>query len=178
MLDNGDRKQLFIDERFFAEREGIALQMGTPVQHLEPVLRSDRAWEEWGIGAYNTVWREADGQWRMWYDATMKTGLPMEGARRLGYAESADGLHWEKPVLGLVEFRGSRANNIVAPLVEQQSMQGATVLRDERAAAEERYKLWTKFQPTDRSACTRCTFIRRRLPTISTGSATRLPSSS
>ena len=52
-------------------------------------------------------------------------------------------------MLDLVEFRGSRANNIVAPLVEQQSMQGATVLRDERAAAEERYKLWTKFQPTD-----------------------------
>ena len=123
--------------------------MGTPVQHPEPVLWPDRAWEEWGIGAYNTVWREADGQWRMWYDATMETGLPMEGARRLGYAESADGLHWEKPVLGLVEFRSSRANNIVAPLVEQQSMQGATVLRDERAAAEERYKLWTKFQPTD-----------------------------
>ena len=149
MLDIGDRKQLFIDERFFAECEGIALQMGTPVQHLEPVLLPDRAWEEWGIGAYNTVWREADGRWRMWYDATMKTGLPMEGARRLGYAESADGLHWEKPALGLVEFRGSRDNNIVAPLVEQQSMQGATVLRDERAAAEERYKLWTKFQPTD-----------------------------
>ena len=149
MLDIGDRKQLFIDERFFAECEGIALQMGTPVQHLEPVLLPDRAWEEWGIGAYNTVWREADGQWRMWYDATMETGLPMEGARRLGYAESADGLHWEKPVLGLVEFRGSRDNNIVAPLAEQQSMQGATVLRDERAAAEERYKLWTKFQPTD-----------------------------
>ena len=97
MLDIGDRKQLFIDERFFAEREGIVLQMGTPVQHLEPVLRPDRAWEEWGIGAYNTVWREADGPWRMWYDATMKTGLPMEGARRLGYAESADGLHWESP---------------------------------------------------------------------------------
>ena len=150
MLDISDRKQLFIDERFFAEREGIALQMGTPVQHLEPVLRSDRAWEEWGIGAYNTVWREADGRWRCGTTRPCKRGLPMEGARRLGYAESADGLHWEKPVLGLVEFRGSRDNNIVAPLVEQQSMQGATVLRRrERATAEERYKLWTKFQPTD-----------------------------
>ena len=101
MLDIADRKQLFIDELFFAEREGIDLKMGVPVQYPEPVLVPDRAWEERGIGAYNTVWREADGQWRIWYDATMETGLPMEGARRLGYAESEDGLIWEKPDLGL-----------------------------------------------------------------------------
>ena len=52
MLDIGDRKQLFIDERFFAEREGIALQMGTPVQHLEPVLRSGSGMGgagDWGV---------------------------------------------------------------------------------------------------------------------------------
>ena len=84
MLDIGDRKQLFIDERFFAEREGLALQMGTPVQHLEPVLLPDRAWEEWGIGAYNTVWREADGQWRMWYDATMQDGVADGGSAAVG----------------------------------------------------------------------------------------------
>lgn len=30
------------------------------------------------------------------------------------YAESSDGLHWERPDLGLVEFRGSRNNNLVA----------------------------------------------------------------
>ena len=149
MLEIADRKQLFIDELFFAEREGIDLKMGVPVQYPEPVLVPDRAWEERGIGAYNTVWRETDGQWRIWYDATMETGLPMEGARRLGYAESKDGLNWEKPELGLVEFRGTRANNIVAPLTEEQSMQGATVFRDERADTEERYKLWTKFQPTN-----------------------------
>ena len=29
------------------------------------------------------------------------------------YAESKDGIHWKKPELGLVEFNGSKANNIV-----------------------------------------------------------------
>ena len=61
-----------------------------------------------------------------------------------------DGLSWEKPELDLIPFRGSTANNIVAPPLERQSQQGATVFRDERAAPAERYKLWTKFQPTDR----------------------------
>src|SRR5437763_1506492 len=28
------------------------------------------------------------------------------------YAESRDGIHWMKPKLGVVEFRGSKANNL------------------------------------------------------------------
>ena len=41
------------------------------------------------------------------------------------------------------------SDNIVAPLLERQSQQGATVVRDAAAPPEERYRLWTKFQPTD-----------------------------
>src|SRR5690606_33789897 len=29
------------------------------------------------------------------------------------YAESKDGIHWVKPNLGLVEFKGSKENNII-----------------------------------------------------------------
>lgn len=32
---------------------------------------------------------------------------------RMGYALSADGVHWERPSLGLFEFNGSRRNNII-----------------------------------------------------------------
>ena len=148
-IDIGTRRQLFIDGRFIDSSEGVSLTMNPPVQHPEPVVVADRPWEELGIGAYNTVWREPDGAFRMWYDAWMKAGLPSEGARRLAYAESDDGIHWTKPELGLISFRGSTRNNIVAPHVERQSMQGATVFRDDRAPAGERYKLWTKFRPTD-----------------------------
>ena len=148
-MDIGTRKQLFIDDRSIESQSGIQLCMNLPVQDPEPVLVPDKPWEDLGIGAYNTVWREADGRFRMWYDAGMKGGLPQEGARRLGYAESDDGIHWEKPALGLIPFRGSKENNIVAPFLERQSMQGATVYRDERAPAAERYKLWSKFRPTD-----------------------------
>ena len=31
----------------------------------------------------------------------------------LAYAESSDGVHWEKPNLGLVEFEGSKENNLL-----------------------------------------------------------------
>ena len=45
--------------------------------------------------------------YRMWY-----TGHDGK-KRQVCYAESRDGLAWEKPKLGLVEYNGSRANNLV-----------------------------------------------------------------
>ena len=148
-MDIGTHKQLFIDEHFFLRYEGIELCMNPPVQDPTPVLIADQPWEEKGIGAYSTAFRERDGRFRLWYDALVDVGTPQEGARRLCYAESEDGIHWEKPSLRLIPFRGSPKNNIVAPHLEHQSMQGATVYRDEHAPADERYKLWSKFRPTD-----------------------------
>ena len=145
----GSRKQLFLDNRYFNRSSGIALRMNPPYQPAEPVLSADKPWEEQGIGGYNTVMREGESCFRLWYAAQMLSGLPQEGAGRLCYAESEDGITWHKPELGLVTFRDSEANNIVAPLDERQSMQGATVYIDERAPAEARYRLWTKYQPGD-----------------------------
>jgi hypothetical protein len=42
----------------------------------------------------------------MWYRASLEPFA-------LGYAESRDGLHWVKPKLGLVEFSGTKQNNII-----------------------------------------------------------------
>ena len=38
-----------------------------------------------------------------------------EGACRLCYAESADGLTWVKPMLGLIEFQGLEAHGALSP---------------------------------------------------------------
>ena len=110
-IDVGSSRQLFLDQRFLARTGGdVELVMNPPVQHPEPVIVPDRAWEDAGLGAYNTVLREADGRWRMWYDAGLfqpedTSGLPAFGSRRLCYAESHDGLHWHKPTLDLLPFR-------------------------------------------------------------------------
>ena len=150
MIPVDQRKQLFIDERFIESSDGVSLCMNTPYQHPEPVLVPDRAWEVEGVGAYNTVMRDADGKLRMWYDAQTGVGIA-PGSRRLAYAESDDGIRWRKPELGLIEFAGSKANNIVAPVEVRQSQQGGTIYRDDRAPAAERYKLWTKLSvPTGR----------------------------
>lgn len=48
---------------------------------------------------------------RMWYIAENNLDGPRE--YRTCYAESQDGVHWERPDLGLIEFDGSTANNLV-----------------------------------------------------------------
>jgi hypothetical protein len=151
-------KQLFIDDKFIARSDGVTLTMNTPQQVYEPLLVADRPWEG-RIGAYNTVLKEGD-LFRMWYDVS-----PPEGTSRFirgaAYAESDDGIHWTKPDLGLIDYQGSTANNLVAPqLVGSErhwfsdgrtldlAMQGSMVFRDTNPACppQERYKLWAKMQ--------------------------------
>ena len=60
---------------------------------------------------------------------------------RLCYAESADGVHWERPNLGLVEFRGSGDNNILGPAVHdpvrQAGWNAGTVFKDPTAPPQQ-----------------------------------------
>ena len=56
---------------------------------------------------YGTVLRIGD-EFRMWY-----TGHDKDNRRLVCYAVSRDGVEWKKPNLGLVEYNGSRDNNLV-----------------------------------------------------------------
>jgi hypothetical protein len=64
---------------------------------------------------YGSVIRDG-GKFRMWYlgmhERQIKRGNAPGWWRPMCYAESADGIHWTKPPLGLVEFNGNTANNI------------------------------------------------------------------
>lgn len=64
---------------------------------------------------YGTVLKQG-GKFRMWYLGMFEVELAAGQApgwwRPMCYAESEDGVHWEKPNLGLVEFQGNTDNNI------------------------------------------------------------------
>ena len=145
-IDVGSGKQLLFDERFFDRKRSISLKVNRPYQDPDPVLIADRPWESGGIGTYNTVMLE-DGIFRLWYDALLQPDEPGRFNRQLCYAESTDGVHWDKPDLGLIQFGNSRHNNIVSPPSGIQSQQGATIFRDDQAPKSERYKAWTKLNP-------------------------------
>lgn len=147
IVDVGARKQLLFDKLFLEQTSGVRLRVNTPFQEPEPVLVADQPWEQ-GIHAYNTVLFD-HGKFRMWYDASGKADGEQENRRFVCYAESTDGIRWNKPIVGLIEFNGSRRNNIVAPSWPGSRVSGATVFRDDHGPAEERYKLWTKYYPSE-----------------------------
>lgn len=108
-MDIGSAKHLFIDDGIIASSRGITLTMNPPRKTGERCIIADRSWESHRVCAYNSV-VEDGAVYKMWYDA-----IANDGSRWLCYATSSDGVRWDKPSLGIVEFDGSKDNNIVFP---------------------------------------------------------------
>lgn len=112
-IDLGSRLELMVDDYLIERMEGARLRLHHP-QPREVALVLDRPWEGSGSG-YVTVIREAD-RYRMWYKGAQ---LDCTGGRlqpvtdSVCYAESADGIAWERVDVGVIEHEGSVANNIV-----------------------------------------------------------------
>lgn len=78
-----------------------------------------------------------DGQYRMWY-----LGMGKEKGSRMLYATSKDGIHWEKPSLGLKSYMGSRDNNLVDLDTGEKRIATAIIIHDsEEADKEKRFKM-------------------------------------
>jgi hypothetical protein len=71
----------------------------------------------------------------MWYNSFDHT-CKSDADAFLCYAVSKDGLHWTKPDLGLVDYAGSKKNNVLA-----RGICSPGVFLDESAPPEERFKI-------------------------------------
>lgn len=108
----GQRRELFVDDALLERQSGVALVMHRP-EARDVAIVCDRPWEG-NISAYYTLFADGD-VFRMYYrgahwDEQAKKSTHPEFAC---YAESRDGITWVKPELGLHEFAGSKANNII-----------------------------------------------------------------
>lgn len=102
-----DRRELFVDSFLIDSMYGARLVLHEP--HDEGVaLRFDQPWEGPFCG-YSTVIRDGD-RYRLYYRGLRQAD---GGVEVTCVAESDDGVNWTKPTLGLVEFAGSRSNNII-----------------------------------------------------------------
>lgn len=120
-IDIGSRRELFVEEGIIDRLSGKAeLRLHHPVPQAV-VLEHAEPWEGSGSG-YHSIFQDGD-RYRMYY-AAGQLDVTASGVNAgthglfCCYAESDDGIHWKKPVLGLHEFQGSKANNIV--MVRQQ----------------------------------------------------------
>ena len=122
---------MFIDDRFIGESNGITLKVNPPVKK-EIVLELEKPWENI-LGQYTTV-VEDEGIYKMWYDAFVGIARSKEVPLSVAYATSTDGVHWERPDLGLFDWYGHQQNNLVMPGTS------GGVMIDPLAPSEHRYK--------------------------------------
>lgn len=109
----GSRLEPFVDDHLIERLSGSAKLVAQKPQPKEVALTADKPWEG-NTSAYYAVIHDGD-KFRLYYrgshwDETAKKATHREVTC---YAESSDGLHFTKPELGLFDFNGSKANNIV-----------------------------------------------------------------
>jgi len=112
---DGSAGPLEVHLQGFDSPSGIRLA-ARPGQRTGPILQPQHPWENQGISLGTLI--QDGGLFRAWGS---------------GYYESADGIAWKRPELGLVEYHGSRRNNLLPGPT-------GTVFKDPSAPAAERYK--------------------------------------
>lgn len=106
-VDIGSRLELFVDDFLIERMDDVELRLNHPMRR-EVSIYFDVPWEGPWSG-YNTVFKDDDG-YRMYY-----RGCNYDASKRENtcVALSQDGIHWSRPELGLIDYEGSKNNNIV-----------------------------------------------------------------
>ncbi|MEX0744803.1 MAG: hypothetical protein WD118_04305, partial [Phycisphaeraceae bacterium] len=119
-----DQPQMFCDDYLVENRFNRrilnaavhhVLHRGTP--HPDnPLLSAIKPWEQGkGINSASIVYDERDSTFKAWY-----TVSPSDKSRAVGvpgsivcYAESSDGIQWERPALDTIEWDGEKTNIVI-----------------------------------------------------------------
>ncbi|MDI9497312.1 MAG: hypothetical protein QM270_02345 [Bacillota bacterium] len=117
MISLGSQREFFWDNYLIdTEKTTASHVVHRPVRrNIVKIL--DRPWEGDGCNYYNMVYDRKTRSYYLYYLAWEM--LNPEGTQHtmadihVCMMNSRDGLHWERPSLGLYEFAGSRDNNIV-----------------------------------------------------------------
>jgi hypothetical protein len=135
-FDIGTKRQFFFDDMLIESSKGITIRMNPPLRTGHVVLKADAPWEKalhGHIGAYCSLIKEDDNI-RLWYD------VRFGGTVQVAYAESKDGIHFTKPIVGRYELDGSKENNIVMP----NRIGGGSVWIDPHAPPDKKYRSQSK----------------------------------
>ena len=128
---NVNGKQLFIDDMIISETRGVVRTLNQPRKYVgNPIMIPLYPWEK-RLNLQGTVWINEDGVFEMWYQGYAGNAVPDLDAdlnntpyERLWadvsklqyticYATSENGIFWNRENIGLVEYDGSKTNNIV-----------------------------------------------------------------
>lgn len=106
-------RQLMLDDFAVLEAKGARKVYFQAIKAARPILTATHAFEkdEKVMCEPHVYYDPVEKILRMWYWTTARAPVRGGWITPIGYAESKDGLEWTKPVLGLVDFKGDRAQN-------------------------------------------------------------------
>ena len=155
------KRFLLLDSRIIEKVVGGRLFPGEVTKHpANPLFGEDRPWEPYFANLYpNVIYDAEDRLYKCWYNPMIveerTTSVPVAernpynhpdymaitpNGREMGvcYATSVDGIIWNKPDLGLIEFGGDSLNNLV-----RRGPDGVGVIKDPLDMdPERRYKMF------------------------------------
>jgi hypothetical protein len=160
-------KYLVLDSRIIDNVQNAKLTLGETKKHpANPLFGEDKLWEPRFDNLYaNVIYDEEDKLYKCWYSPFIvdeRTTLTPEEERHpfytpylkkkpmgretgICYATSKDGLKWDKPELGLIEFEGNKNNNIL-----NRGYHGAAIFKDTHESdPAKRYKMIFKGDGAD-----------------------------
>jgi hypothetical protein len=122
---------LLLDSRVVEKVDNARLVLGkTEKSKHNPLMKEDKPWEKRFDNLYaNVMYDKEEKIYKCWYSPFIvdnsATGIKLEERRikpyrpprgremAICYALSKDGIDWEKPELGMVEFKSNKRNNIL-----------------------------------------------------------------
>jgi hypothetical protein len=135
------KKFLFIDDAYVVKTQHLKRTTNQAVKHRDPVFKMDAPWDTASdeLNGLNVAYDEQDQLFKMWYGVTNRVEDWGGMVRKFAYATSADGIHWERPILNLVENDGSRQNNYFTST--DLADFSPSILIDPSAPASRRFKM-------------------------------------
>src|SRR4051812_10800358 len=109
-IEIGDRRELFLDEVLIQKMSGVRLALNPPLEQ-SVAFRFDKPWEGPFCG-YCTVIKDGP-TYRMYYRGKPNADPDGSSDEVTCYAESTDGIHWNKPEFNLPNAPTHPATNIV-----------------------------------------------------------------
>ena len=110
VIQLGHKREIFVDNYLIDKYIGTKLVLHSP-QNEGMVLKFDKPWE--GLNStYCTIIKDGE-LFRAYYRGSPESGKDGSSKEVTCYAESKDGIHWEKPNLKLHNINGSFENNVI-----------------------------------------------------------------
>ncbi len=105
-----DRREIFVDHFLIDHLDGVEIVMHSPIDE-GIVFPFDKPWEG-HFSAYVTIIKDQD-LFRAYYRGVREADKDGNDAEVTCYAESKDGINWNKPDLGLFTVHGTDQNNVI-----------------------------------------------------------------